>query len=1691
MPSIAFCAVALAATAAGLRAQSTTESSLSGPLSPSVALATPATTYALSGIDQINYYNGSVSVQIPVATFGGRGAANVGVSVPISRQWEVIDSYDPQSGFFVKVPSYTNPTTDLSGRSYTPGYFTQEGSSANPNSCLVTRNGADYWAGSGPFLSWIVFHRPNGSETVLVDDVFLGQPQGAVNECSTSPTFADRGRTFRSYDGSGLVFVATQDLYDSDLGAFSWANGTLYFKDGTHFTFHSDYTAPPPYETWVVEDRNGNQMNYTLGTGTTNYTVTDSAGRTETIDLVDPSYVLYTITFPGTGNTQRTVTVNYAQLSDVLAAGETSKTYACLFPELNGSAATTLDAWLISSVVLADGSSYTFKYNSYGELVRLTLPTGGAYTYRYAETSSCTDTSGASGVISVNQAAGFFIYRRVLERDELADGVNITARTIYTATPVASIDPIHPSRRGTKVTVDFEDAAANVLRRENHYFYGDPSSPGALPTPDTNFPSWTDGIEFKVETGSTTSVIQTQQKAWGQRPCGPTENCWFDPQGEGVRPHDPETCQLTTQLDATLPAGIVFGYDQFNNQTDAFEFDYGAAPGIGASCPSTITLSGYTRHTAASYKIDAAYVAAPPNLVSLPISKTVYNGSNAQVAQELWSYDQNALQSAAGLAGHDDTNYGTANTVRGNVTTHQVWQNTTNTFPAETFTYDTTGSIQTYSDFKNNPTTLTYGDAAHVQPTQITNALNQSRSYAYDAGSLKLVTSTDENSVTTNYSYIDPLDRVTKVARAAGTALASGTNYAYISPTQIEVTQDRTTNNDPAPIRVDTKFDGFGRPSETDQYESTTAYIATTTSYDALGRVHTTTNPSRPGDGLNYATTYGYEPLGRTTTVTTADNSVTNTSYAGNQTTVTDPAGIKRQITSDGLGRMTGVIEDPGSSPHLNYSTTYAYDALDNLKTVTQSSQTRSFLYDSQSRLTSATNPESGTTAYVYDGNGNVVTKTSPAPNQTGTATVTTNYQYDALNRLTMKTYSDGTTRQAQYFYDNNNSPGDNRIGRLSGTWDGANTGTNYLYDPMGRIRSKQDCAQPVCNTSWWTTYTYDLSGNITSYTVPNTTNPPSPPSSFVTFTQSFDTAGRPVQLTSSLVDAQHPSTLASVDSSVGYYPSGALRKVTLGNGRTETAAYNNRLQPCRMNVNSAGGYYSQCTDAAPSGNVLDFKYGFNAGTNNGNITSWSATGNQTFSRTYTYDSLNRIATMADSAKSQSCKGLSWTIDRWGNRTDQTVTRGKCNTFHQTVNSQNQFPLPYRYDAAGNMINDGTHSYTYDAENRLIQVDGGATAAYTYDPEGRRVAKAISGTTTDYVHDLAGNVLFEAQGSTWVTAYIYFAEALHAQYKNNTTYFLHRDHLGSTRLITGLGGTTVDNLDFLPFGEQITGDTSTTHKFTGRERDAETGMDFFGARYMSAAQGRWSSPDLVNLTDDRILNPSNTINKYIYSGNNPLKYTDPDGRDITIFYQTGVPTGHIMMAAVNEQRNDFAFLSVGPQPEYHNSAGMPWNWISGVPGTTVFELDQFKTVDDLRNNFAALTIHTSPEVAQQAIDAIRNGAGTGNWAALGNNCTSACSKVLKDIGLLGPNSYLTYFARPSTFWNTLRAKYQPNLSSSQRSNLLQNSGSLFPVTYGMDYGDPRWSMPTFDWIWLLLSNPPVGCVSASDSEGNVVPPACN
>jgi RHS repeat-associated protein len=243
---------------------------------------------------------------------------------------------------------------------------------------------------------------------------------------------------------------------------------------------------------------------------------------------------------------------------------------------------------------------------------------------------------------------------------------------------------------------------------------------------------------------------------------------------------------------------------------------------------------------------------------------------------------------------------------------------------------------------------------------------------------------------------------------------------------------------------------------------------------------------------------------------------------------------------------------------------------------------------------------------------------------------------------------------------------------------------------------------------------------------------------------------------------------------------------------------------------------------------------------------------------------------------------LQWSIDAWGNRTNQTATGGTCDAFSQPVGTNNRFSnSSYQYDAAGDMTYDAVHHYSYDAEGRVSAVDSGSTASYTYDAQGRRVAKTAGSALTYYVRDLAGHVMSEYSCQTcWSVGYIDLNGGLAAIYEAATTYFVHGDHLGSTRLMTAYPTPSVAECDdYYPFGELIAcGSTGgTTHKFTGKERDTESNLDNFEARYRSVTLGRFMSPDPGNAGADAS-NPQ-SWNMYGYVLNNPLAFTDPTGLD--------------------------------------------------------------------------------------------------------------------------------------------------------------------------------------------------------------------
>jgi len=657
--------------------------------------------------------------------------------------------------------------------------------------------------------------------------------------------------------------------------------------------------------------------------------------------------------------------------------------------------------------------------------------------------------------------------------------------------------------------------------------------------------------------------------------------------------------------------------------------------------------------------------------------------------------------------------------------------------------------------------------------------------------------------------------------------------------------------------------------------------------------------------------TTGLNRSGSPVTATASNGSLTitykTTGVAGNGTITASSSsnspGTFPSGSFSGSVSLNNGVDPVASSLDRPYVTRYQYDALGNVTCVHQKGmdttpdkpcndstvpatwRPRNYTYDSLSRILSSTNPEFGTISYTYDNNGNVLTRTAPAPNQTGLATVTITYSYDVLNRLFQKSYSDGTTPSAFFTYDAPSAwgvPVFNVVGRLASAHTDQTVPRGesiFSYDAVGRVTMNDQCTPLNCGTSHFDIgYTYDLLGDLISYTT-GVAN--------VGFNQAFDSLGRVQQLTSNVVDAQHPATLATVDPTNGYFATSAIRKVTYGNGLTETAAYNIRLQPCRTNLNASGGALLNCGDAAPAGSVQDFQYGFSPNTNNGTVATFSGAGVQNFNRSYSYDSLNRLQSM--SAPGDACNGLSWTYDAWANRTDQSATAVACRTFHSQVDTKNRLSSPgYQYDAAGNLTSDGMHSYTYDAENRLIKVDAGNTATYIYDAMGRRVEKQVGTVRTDYVYGHDGNVVTEYNNTCaaicWSVGYLYLHDKLIGEYKDGTTYFITKDHLGSSRLLTKPDKTTQESTDFLPYGEQIAGGNVTSHKFTSKERDPESGLDNFGARYYSSALGRFLSIDPASPNYEK----PQTLNRYAYADNNPTSNLDPDGRStVSAIYTLG------------------------------------------------------------------------------------------------------------------------------------------------------------------------------------------------------------
>jgi len=511
----------------------------------------------------------------------------------------------------------------------------------------------------------------------------------------------------------------------------------------------------------------------------------------------------------------------------------------------------------------------------------------------------------------------------------------------------------------------------------------------------------------------------------------------------------------------------------------------------------------------------------------------------------------------------------------------------------------------------------------------------------------------------------------------------------------------------------------YGYDSSSDVTEQVsvlnTTAVTTTYTYNSFGEVLTMTDP------LGNVTTNTYDAHGNLLTVTTpAPNSSTaasKTQFAynalGELTQITDPLTRITKITYTPQGYIA-TITDPQSNV-----TTYGYDSRGNRTSVKDAmNNTTTFAYDAGNRLTGITYPDQSTASFTYDYRGRRITATDQNSK-------TTTYAYDQTDRLTSVT--DAATNVTSYTYDTENN--------LLSITDANQHTTNFAYDAFGRVK------QTTFPSNYSESYAYDANNNLTSKT---------------------DRNGHTIQY---VYDALNRLTQKSYpDSTSAEYTYDLVGKILQVNDPTGTYAFA---------YDNMGRLIGTTTTYSFLPNTpFTNSYSYDADSNRTGFTAPDASTN-----TYTYDTLNRLSTLANSWAGS----FGFSYDALSRRTQMTRPNGIASNYsydklshllsvlHQagtsTIDGEG-----YTLDPAGSRtakqdyLAGVTSNYTYDKIYELTQVTQGTntTESYSYDPVGNRLSslgvasysynisnELTSSSQGSYTYDANGNTLTDASGKSY------------------------------------------------------------------------------------------------------------------------------------------------------------------------------------------------------------------------------------------------------------------------------------------------------------------------------------------------------
>ena len=995
----------------------------------------------------------------------------------------------------------------------------------------------------------------------------------------------------------------------------------------------------------------------------------------------------------------------------------------------------------LQSVVLPNNQTWTFEYNSqnpgdpappagqtwnYGDLTKITFPTGGTISYTYHL------------VTSLSTEAMWVQTRTV--KPSSADPGSTWHYNLDSWSNTASVMRVNDAL-GNDTVHNFTNLGnGNYMETSTKWYAGSSGGGNVLKSSTTSY--WSPGIYGNAHDPAATETIAM-----------PTKVVTTLNNGKVTETDTAYCCTFTASWEGGATGSMNYG-----KRSDVKVYDYGS----GAAGPLL-----QDKKTTYSFQSNSGYLSS--NLLDLASAEDVYDGGGGHVASTSFSYDEGAYLTASGLSAPEQLNTSPLTGVRGNLTTTTHWVNGGTSPTMHTNWYDT-GEPYKVIDAKGNASTFAYSSGVYWGglPTSVTNALGQVITYGYDSGGLGVKTSVrDANLQTTSYGY-DAQGRIT-----ATTFPDQGqVSYTYndlSSPVNFVFTKTMSSSQS---LKEEVDVDGLGREWYTKLTTDPAGTVYTQKTYDALGRLYQEWTPTRcvlpgsgscPGEATWGVTAHQYDALNRPTVLTQPDGSTKQQGYSGGNTVdFYDETNRHWQRTSDALGRLTKVLE-PDSSNNPTIETDYQYDGAGNLTRVDQwggtsgssGDRVRTVVYDTLGRLASGTNPETGLVTYSYLTSGALCSGDPFKPcSKTNGNSVVINYTYDALNRMTVQQSPSWTW---SYTYDVATVPGGftsaNPIGRLVESSNGVNVSEQYSYDAMGRIVYKSNCLPSNCTQTGNAFYaSYNLAGDLTQLTYPDGR----------VVKQSWDAGGHlnPAGGNPYAVwfDNWNGTNVGySYLASASYWPDGAIKTANLGNGISESYGRNRRLQAVETSL--------QATVNGLNQKVFDkqFCYGptndpaapfctISGGNDNGNITHILDPLNSNNSQAFSYDNLNRVASFTNGNGSmQQC----YTLDTWGN---MSVTCGnlQTNLFFGTNNRITS--SGYGYDTAGNLTayynGISTVNYTYDPESRMLTANNGAST-YTYNPDGERARKDTpGGAWTEYVY-FNGQPMAEKNNDGSWSDYIY------------------------------------------------------------------------------------------------------------------------------------------------------------------------------------------------------------------------------------------------------------------------------------------------------------------------------------------------